>query len=64
MALPKGYAGKVLTVDLTKLEAKATPTDRFCRDYDIDLRLWLGDEWGFASSMLKFIEHMAKVDVS
>jgi aldehyde:ferredoxin oxidoreductase len=40
--LPNRYVGKVALTDLTKQEAKAVPTDRFCKDCDIEPQLWLG----------------------
>ena len=39
MSLPKGYAGKVAVIDLTKPEAKIVPTERFFKDYGIEPRL-------------------------
>ncbi len=51
MAVPKGYAGNVAIIDLTKLEAQVVPTDKFWRDYDIDPRLWVGGD-GFITKIL------------
>jgi aldehyde:ferredoxin oxidoreductase len=50
MSLPKGYAGNVAIIDMTKQEAKVIPTDRFCKDYDIEPRLWLGGD-GFITKI-------------
>jgi aldehyde:ferredoxin oxidoreductase len=44
MAIPKGYAGKVAFIDLTKPEAKIVPTDKFWSMYDINPREWLGGD--------------------
>jgi aldehyde:ferredoxin oxidoreductase len=51
MSVPKGYAGKVAYIDLTKQEAKVVPTDRFFKDYNIDPRLWIGGD-GFIAKVL------------
>jgi aldehyde:ferredoxin oxidoreductase len=51
MPIPKGYAGKVIYIDLTKPEAKVVTTDRFFKDYNIDPRLWLGGD-GFIAKVL------------
>ena len=51
MPVPKGYAGKVAYIDLTKPEARVVPTDRFFKDYNIDPRLWLGGD-GFIAKVL------------
>ncbi len=51
MSVPKGYAGKVAFIDLTKSEVKVIPTDRFFKDYNIDPRLWLGGD-GFIAKIL------------
>ncbi|MFC2070180.1 aldehyde ferredoxin oxidoreductase family protein [Chloroflexota bacterium] len=51
MAVPKGYAGNVAIIDLTKLEAQVVPSDKFWRDYDIDPRLWIGGD-GFITKIL------------
>jgi len=50
MALPKGYAGKVLTVDLTNQLARVMTTDRLCKEYDIEPRLWIGGD-GFITKI-------------
>ena len=50
MPLPKGYAGKVAVIDLTKQEAQGIPTDRFFKDYDIEPKLWLGGD-GFVTKI-------------
>jgi aldehyde:ferredoxin oxidoreductase len=44
MAVPKGFAGQVAIIDLTKKEAKSVPTDAFWKEYDIDPKLWLGGD--------------------
>ena len=44
MAIPKGYAGNIAIIDLTKKESKIIPTDVFWKEYDIDPRLWLGGD--------------------
>ena len=51
MPVPKGYAGKVAYIDLTKPEARVVPTDRFFKDYNIDPRLWIGGD-GFIAKVL------------
>ena len=51
MSVPKGYAGKVAIIDLTKPEATVVPTDRFWRQYGIDPRLWIGGD-GFIAKIL------------
>ncbi len=51
MSVPRGYAGKVAFIDLTKPEVKVVPTDRFFKDYNIDPRLWLGGD-GFIAKVL------------
>ncbi len=50
MILPKGYVGKVAILDMTRQEAKVVETGRFCRDYDIDPRLWFGGD-GFITKI-------------
>jgi len=51
MSVPRGYAGKVAFIDLTKPEVKVVPTDRFFKDYNIEPRLWLGGD-GFIAKVL------------
>jgi aldehyde:ferredoxin oxidoreductase len=51
MPVPKGYAGKVAIIDLTKPEARVVPSDRFFKDYGIDPRLWIGGD-GFIAKVL------------
>ena len=51
MALPKGYAGNVAVIDLTKQKADVIPTERFWKDYDIEPRQWLGGD-GFIIKIL------------
>ncbi len=51
MSLPRGYAGKVAYIDLSKPEAKVVPTERFFKDYNIDPRLWIGGD-GFIAKVL------------
>ncbi|MFO7995619.1 MAG: aldehyde ferredoxin oxidoreductase C-terminal domain-containing protein [Dehalococcoidia bacterium] len=51
MSIPKGYAGNVIIIDLSKSEAEIIPTDKFWREYDIDPRLWLGGD-GFITKIL------------
>jgi aldehyde:ferredoxin oxidoreductase len=53
MPIPKGYAGKVMIIDLSKLEARILPTDEFWREYDIDPRLWLGGDGVIAKILWK-----------
>jgi aldehyde:ferredoxin oxidoreductase len=49
--IPKGYAGKVAYIDLTKQEVKIVPVDTFWKEYDIDPKLWLGGD-GFITKIL------------
>ncbi len=51
MSVPKGYAGNVAIIDLTRQEAQIVPTEKFWREYDIDPRLWLGGD-GFITKIL------------
>jgi aldehyde:ferredoxin oxidoreductase len=51
MSVPKGYAGSVAIIDLTKQEVQIVPTDRFWKDYGIEPRLWLGGD-GFITKIL------------
>ncbi len=51
MSVPRGYAGKVAYIDLTKPEARVVPTDRFFKEYNIDPRLWIGGD-GFIAKVL------------
>jgi len=44
VTLPNGYAGNVAIIDLTRQISRIVPTDRFCKDYDIDLRYWIGGD--------------------
>jgi aldehyde:ferredoxin oxidoreductase len=51
MPVPKGYAGKVAFIDLTKPEARVVPTDQFFKEYGIEPRLWIGGD-GFIAKIL------------
>jgi aldehyde:ferredoxin oxidoreductase len=51
MSIPSGYAGGVLIIDLGKGKALASSTERFCKDYRIEPRLWLGGD-GFIAKIL------------
>jgi aldehyde:ferredoxin oxidoreductase len=51
MSLPKGYAGTVAIIDLSKPAAQIVPTEKFWKDYDIDPKLWLGGD-GFITKIL------------
>jgi aldehyde:ferredoxin oxidoreductase len=51
MPVPKGYAGKVLIVELEKQKADIVPTDKFWEEYGIDPRVWLGGD-GFITKVL------------
>ncbi|MBN2240794.1 MAG: hypothetical protein JW712_13555 [Dehalococcoidales bacterium] len=50
MSIPKGYAGKVGFIDLTKNEVKIVPVDSFFKMYDINPKLWLGGD-GFITKV-------------
>jgi aldehyde:ferredoxin oxidoreductase len=51
MPVPKGYAGKVAFIDLTKPEARVVTTDQFFKEYGIEPRLWIGGD-GFIAKIL------------
>lgn len=51
MAIPDGYAGKALVINLGNQEFDSLPIDRFWADYSIDPRLWLGGD-GFITKIL------------
>ncbi len=51
MSIPKGYAGNVGIIDLTKQEVQVVPIDKFWKEYDIDPRLRLGGD-GFITKIL------------
>ncbi|MBW1799807.1 MAG: hypothetical protein JRJ85_03665, partial [Deltaproteobacteria bacterium] len=51
MLIPKGYAGRVLIVYMENQKADILPLEKFCTDYDMDPRLWIGGD-GFITKIL------------